>query len=105
MPRAHRFAIATKVRYRETGTRTWREATSVNISRSGVLLVPGATLHVGARIELILTLSESKTDPPPADVRCTGRIVRVTSDPTRMAVAVESHGFIRSITAIPMQAR
>jgi hypothetical protein len=101
-PRAFRFPIAVKVLYREIGEPAWHQAASVNASRTGILIETSKPLPVGARVELILALSETWGEPTPADILCVGKIARSNisscerAPPFTMAATIESHIFIRN---------
>ena len=69
--RAHRFGLRVAVSYREQGNPNWRDARTVNLSRTGVLMDCEYGANVGAPLELLL-----KFGPPLANVSCAARVVR-----------------------------
>ena len=76
--RAERFDLRVPARVRPCGHATWRDADIINVSRTGVLLAPGAAFPPADTIELEFTVAPDL--PGVADVRCVGQIVRETSD-------------------------
>jgi len=76
-PRAQRYAMATPLRFREQGESEWHAASTLNVSRSGVLFrADGPPPDVLRGIEFVLALPLLGTGPG-AEVRCTGRVVRL----------------------------
>ena len=85
---------------RPRGHSTWSEGVSLNVSRTGVLFHVEELIPQGTPVEMILAISSPTVDLPPADVMCTGRIVRTeyqTPPGTGPALAatIESYSFIR----------
>lgn len=77
--RAQRYAIATSLLFRRRGDPGWRAARTLNLSSTGVLFrADGPAPDPGCDVEFILTLPLFEA-PPGTQVRCTGRVVRVTS--------------------------
>jgi hypothetical protein len=76
-PRATRFSLDAPVRFRGIGDSSWRAGTTVNASRSGVLLKSGgARLGLRDRVEFILTLPRVEGAHAGVEVRCTGDVAR-----------------------------
>jgi hypothetical protein len=89
IPRAQRFLMQIPMTYRVTGAE-WREATTVNISASGVLFVAESAFECGLRVEMRLVLPAPIADAGQGRVLCQGEIVRVrasASPEDRPAVA------------------
>jgi PilZ domain len=74
--RPTRFEIRTPVHYRIRGERIWREGTTVNISKSGLLFVAEGQVDVGTRIEMKFSLPVQTGNGSGAAVSCHGVIVR-----------------------------
>ncbi len=75
--RAERFSLVLPVRYRRSGTESWAEGASVNISRTGLLFTTDPpTPSPGEWIDFMVRLAgpEGATG---GEARCTGRVVRV----------------------------
>jgi hypothetical protein len=79
-PRASRFPITTPVLFRERGESEWRRASTLNVSRSGVLFrAEGALPGTGHAVDFVLTLLLDDVTPPPR-ARCAGHVVRVAPE-------------------------
>ena len=74
--RAQRFPIRMDMRYRPRSEEGWREGTTANISRSGVLFKAQSILEPGTPVEIILALPAEIGGQPAARVACQGCIVR-----------------------------
>ncbi len=75
--RATRFPITTSLLYRERGEPEWRQASTINVSHSGVLFRPDGPLPAPDRVlDFVLALPLTG-ETPASHVRCTGRVVRV----------------------------
>ena len=88
--RATRYAMATPLRFRGHGESEWRGASTLNVSRSGVLFrADGPPPGVRRDVEFILALPLLGTGPR-AEIRCTGRVVRleVPDEPAGRGCAV-----------------
>ena len=69
--------MATALRFRERGESEWHGASTLNVSRSGVLFrTEGPPPGMRRDVEFILALPLLGTAPR-AEVRCTGRVVRL----------------------------
>ncbi len=94
--RAKRFPITAPLLFRERGEPEWRRASTINVSRSGVLFRPDGPLPAANRVlDFVLALPLNGETPAP-HVRCTGRVVRVASERSAgaaHAVAVSIDGY------------
>jgi hypothetical protein len=69
--------MATALRFREHGESEWRVASTLNVSRSGVLFrADGPPPGMRRDVEFILALPLLGAGPR-AEIRCTGRVVRI----------------------------
>lgn len=78
IPRATRYDLQLKVRYRSSSAAQWRQGTTSNISRSGVLFSvdnEDGCLALGSMLELLLTLG-IEGGPAKVQVLCRGPVVR-----------------------------
>jgi hypothetical protein len=112
-PRATRFPLEAPVRFRGIGESSWHTGTTVNASRSGVLLKSGgARLGLRNRVEFVLTLPRIEGSRAGVEVRCTGDVARfeggaASSEPgeTSFALTIDDEEFGRSererLTAFP----
>jgi hypothetical protein len=78
--RAPRFALRLAMKYRPVGQASWREATTENISRSGVLFRAPELLELDTPIEMRVALPIGASPDLFSEVICSGRIVRSVSD-------------------------
>jgi hypothetical protein len=94
--RARRFPIAASLLYREHGESAWRLASTINVSRSGVLFRPdGRVPGTNRPLDFILSLPVNDATPAP-HVRCTGHVVRIAPGELAgggQAVAVSIDGY------------
>jgi hypothetical protein len=90
-PRAQRFPIQIPMRYRTRGEPAWSEATTVNISRSGVLLHAEKALQPQTVLEMLMELPTEIAGELPANVICCGPVVR--SDPPLAAISIVHYRF------------
>ncbi len=74
--RALRFALQLAIKFRPEGQAGWREGTTENISRSGVLFRAPDLLELNTRIEMRVALPIGASPEHFPEVFCTGRIVR-----------------------------
>ncbi|SRR6266545_1324252 len=101
IPRAQRFDVPVKVRWRTRQTPEWFEAVGLNASRTGVLFQSGLVVDVGTEIELTLALAwETAPWNDVADVNCLGRIVRIetrgtTNDVPVLAASIDQYSLAR----------
>ena len=79
------------MRYRASGEPSWREGTTVNISRSGVLFQAEIALQPQTPLEMLLELPTEIAGELPANVICCGPVVRI--DPPLAAVAIVHYRF------------
>ena len=84
-PRAQRFPIHIPMRFRQSGDPAWSEATTINISRSGVLFHADKPLQPQTVLEILMELPTEIAGELPANVICCGPVVRV--DPPLAAAA------------------
>jgi hypothetical protein len=80
MPRERRLRHCVSVQFRLPETDAWIEATSENVSRSGLLFRHTAPLPVGTDLELVFEMPEEMAGHCPARAFCRGSVVRVTAD-------------------------
>ncbi len=74
--RAPRIIVNVPLRYRVAGQKTWREATTQNISRSGVLFTSNESLEPKVELEINLKLPAELEGIGGAEVLCRGEVVR-----------------------------
>jgi len=84
--RAQRFNLHLPLRYREVGEQGWRQGTTANISRSGLLFKAEEVLQPNAQLEINLVLPAEIAGLSPTEVVCRGEVVR----------AVEGEGSVTS---------
>lgn len=84
-----RFPIEAPLRYRVHGERHWREGTTVNISKSGVLFRCNQAVVPGTNVEMSFMLPVELSGEPGAKVTCRGVIVRSKEFPL---IAARIHG-------------
>jgi hypothetical protein len=73
---ARRMSVAMKARYREVGSETWHEATTENMSQTGVKLQAVPVLRENTPVEVVLDMPEQITGTPNSKVVCNGHVVR-----------------------------
>ena len=99
VPRAARYPIQTSVSFREKGQERWQEATTVNISGTGILLQSGIDLLPKTLIEMQIILPHDIFLEPTAYVLCWGLVVRMDASFTEkcgqpvLAVAILRYRF------------
>jgi hypothetical protein len=76
---ARRMSVAMKARYRELGSNAWHEATTENMSQSGVKLQGTPLLRENTPVEVVLEMPEHITGTPNSKVVCNGQVVRTIS--------------------------
>jgi hypothetical protein len=76
-PRAPRFPLRLCAQYRRDPSDPWHDATTANVSRSGVLLCTAEPIEPGSTLEISFVLSSGPLDAPLSSIRCRCRIVRV----------------------------
>jgi len=74
--RAQRFNLHLPLRYRTLGEQGWREGTTENISRSGVLFRAQEALQPNAQLEINLVLPPEIAGLTATEVICRGEVVR-----------------------------
>jgi PAS domain S-box-containing protein len=74
--RAQRFKLSLPLRYRLVGEDDWRQGTTENISRSGVLFRAEEMLQPTAQLEISMMLPAEIAGLSAAEVVCRGEIVR-----------------------------
>ncbi len=74
--RAQRFKLNLPVRYRLLGEESWREGTTENISRSGLLFRVDQLLEPTTQVEISLVLPPEIAGLSAAEVVCRGEVVR-----------------------------
>jgi hypothetical protein len=92
------------VRYRLVGEPGWRESTTENISRSGVLFRADRAMAVDSRVEMRLELPIALPGGTPVAIHCRGRVARTVppSDPNRhsaVAATIRTYHFARPVRA------
>lgn len=63
--RADRYKLKTPIRYRRSGQMGWRNGTTVNLSKSGVLFLADAAIPAGTSIEVVITLPQKTENNEP----------------------------------------
>ena len=87
--RAQRFNLQLPVKYRLLGQDKWREGTTENISRSGMLFRAEEMIPANAQLEISLVLPAEIAGLSKAEVVCRGEIVRAMApDHSTMHAAV-----------------
>jgi len=76
--RAQRFNLQLPLRYRLVGDNAWREGTTENISRSGMLFRAEELIPTNVQLEINLVLPAEIAGLSAAEVVCRGEIVRAT---------------------------
>jgi len=74
--RATRFDLRLPLKYRQVGERGWREGTTENISRSGMLFRAEEFIAPNAQLEINLVLPAEIAGLAAAEVVCRGEVVR-----------------------------
>ncbi len=74
--RARRFNLHLPLRYRLIGEESWREGTTENISRSGLLFRAEEALQPAAKLEINLVLPPEIAGLAATEVVCRGEVVR-----------------------------
>lgn len=74
--RATRYDLHIPLKYRPVGENKWREGTTENISRSGVLFRADEKITPHTLLEFNLVLPEGPAGPAPAEIVCRGEVVR-----------------------------
>jgi PAS domain S-box-containing protein len=74
--RAQRFNLQLPLKYRLLGESVWRNGTTENISRSGMLFRVEETIQPNAQLEINLVLPAEIALLSPAEVICHGEVVR-----------------------------
>ena len=74
--RAQRFNLHLPLRYRKVGEEAWRQGTTANISRSGLLFKAEEILQPNVQLEINLVLPAEIAGLSPTEVVCRGEVVR-----------------------------
>jgi PAS domain S-box-containing protein len=74
--RAQRFNLHLPLRYRQLGEQGWRQGTTSNISRSGLLFNAEEVLQPNVQLEINLVLPAEIAGLSPTEVVCRGEVVR-----------------------------
>jgi len=74
--RAQRFNLHLPLRYRRIGEQGWRQGTTANISRSGLLFKAEEVLQPNVQLEINLVLPAEIAGLSPTEVVCRGEVVR-----------------------------
>ena len=74
--RAQRFQLHLPLRYRRVGESNWREGTTENISRSGMLFKADEMLQPSSQLEINLVLPAEIAGLSATEVVCRGEVVR-----------------------------
>lgn len=77
--RAQRFALAIPMRYRGNKVEVWQEATTVNVSTSGILFRPAQPFLPPRVLHIALALPALISGKSGAEIRCRGTFVRQVS--------------------------
>ena len=95
--RATRFDLHLPLKYRLVGESGWREGTTENISRSGMLFQAEEPIAPNAQLEINLVLPAEIAGLAAAEVVCRGEVVRTvnretgTVSPTLAAKILQYH--------------
>jgi hypothetical protein len=94
--RATRFDLHLPLKYRLVGERDWRDGTTENISRSGMLFQAEEAIAPNAQLEINLVLPAEIAGLAAAEVVCRGEVVRTvasesTVSPTLAAKILQYH--------------
>ena len=74
--RARRFNLHLPLKYRQVGEQDWRQGTTENISRSGMLFSAEEMISPNAQLEINLVLPVEVAGVAAAEVVCRGQVVR-----------------------------
>jgi two-component system cell cycle sensor histidine kinase/response regulator CckA len=80
--RAQRFLLQLPLKYRKLGEHDWREGTTENISRSGMLFRGEEALSPKVQLEISLVLPAEIAGLTAAEVVCRGEVVRTVESAT-----------------------
>ena len=87
--RAPRFPLKVPIHYRKSGMLNWRDGSTLNISRTGVLFQADENLPADMKLEIRISLPQQTT------LACQGTVVRtepaVTTDTLKGLAARISH--------------
>jgi CheY-like chemotaxis protein len=87
--RARRFNLHLPLKYRLVGEKSWRDGTTENISRSGLLFRAPEALQPNVQLEINLVLPPEIAGLPATEVVCRGEVVRsVGPDGSNMSPAL-----------------
>jgi hypothetical protein len=89
--RAQRFSVCAPIRYRPRGESEWRNGSTVNMSRSGVLFEVVDQLPPGTMLEMQVKLLEQITGGVSSNVLCWGTVVRAKG--SSLAAAMHKYRF------------
>jgi CheY-like chemotaxis protein len=95
--RAQRFNLHLPLRYRQVGEQGWRQGTTSNISRSGLLFNAEEVLQPNVQLEINLVLPAEIAGLSPTEVVCRGEVVRsvetegTTTSPSLAAKILQYH--------------
>jgi len=95
--RAQRFNLHLPLRYRKVGEQGWRQGTTSNISRSGLLFNAEEVLQPNSQLEINLVLPAEIAGLSPTEVVCKGEVVRsvesegATTSPSLAAKILQYH--------------
>jgi hypothetical protein len=78
--RSLRVNLRVPVRYRVIGEESWREGTSENISRTGVLIRATQPAALGAEVDVVLTVPAGIIGGLAGTIICTGAVARRAPD-------------------------
>ncbi len=86
LSRAQRFQLHLPLKYRRLGEKEWRQGTTENISRSGMLFLSEDLLQPAVQLEINLVLPAEIAGLSPTEVVCRGEVVR-TVEPSGEALS------------------
>lgn len=98
-PRAQRFSLRMPVQYRPLGEKAWRQGSTQNVSRSGVLIQTNERLRTKTPVEIKLVLPIEIAGRPGASVFCRGHITRTVAPAgaeaaPALAAAITDYNFL-----------
>jgi hypothetical protein len=99
-PRAPRFPLKLRLRFRTLDDEVWRYGRGINISRSGLLFESRQVLHPHSEVEVSFVIPQQAAGKPGATVVCRGRVVRQAATtrhqaPTAVAATIETYNLRR----------
>jgi hypothetical protein len=99
VPRAPRYSVQLHAYYRGAPADAWHEATTINMSRTGVLFTTADALRCGTPLELRVEIDIGPAEAPViGTIECQCRTIRV--EPPRVAARIERYAFRRGAPSL-----